>query len=370
MPVRPKVLLIHLGLTTFVEDDRRLLAERYDVRPFCFDGKRATSAAGLAGLWASQLRWLRRELPGAALVYGWFVDHHMVLPTLLARRAGIPVALAMGGYEANTLPAVNHGVMISWRAPLARYVFRNASLLLPCTEALVRFENRFGAWPDVLHDGILNQMPDLTTPVTVIPFGFDPAAWPIGPAERAPSVLTVGLVDRERTYFRKGLDLFLAASERMPDVAFRAVGVVEAVVREAFGRPLPPNVTLERSVPREALGTAYAGSSVYAQFSRSEGLPNVLCEAMMCGCVPVGSAVAGIPDAIGDAGFVVETPELDELVGALRRALAAPPELRQRARDRIATHFSTALRRERLHAAAEGLAARHPQGATTPGRRA
>ena len=354
--MRPKLLYPYLAPSSFVEDDRRLLAERFDVRPFHFDAGTARGA-GIARLWGAQAAWLRRELPGAALVYGWFADHHLALPTLLARRAGVPVAVALGGFESNTLPAVDYGVMRSrWRAPLARYVLRRATLLVPCAEALLAAENRFGAYPEVLRNGARNHVPGLATPAVVVPFGFEPAAWPMGPAERAPLVLMVAFVDRARTAYVKGLDLFLAAAARMPDVRFRAVGVTAAMADalRADGT-VPPNADLLPGQPREALAAHYAEAAVYALFSRTEGMPNVLCEAMLAGCVPVGSAVGGVPEVIGDAGVVVETPEVDGLVAALRTALAAPPEARARARARIADGFSTADRRRRLFAALSRL---------------
>ena len=50
----------------------------------------------------------------------------------------------------------------------------------------------------------------------------------------------------------------------------------------------------------------YTKASFYAQFSRSEGLPNALCEGMLYGCIPLGTKVGGIPAAIGNLGLLMD----------------------------------------------------------------
>ena len=283
--MRPRLLFVYQELTSFVRDDLALLRERYDVRPFAFESGRR----GLVRTTSQQARWLRRELPAADLVYGWFADYHLVLPVLGARRLGKPSIVVLGGYDCAALPGLGYGVFTSrWRAPLARRVVRAATALAPVAEALVLSENRVADWPGITMQGIRAHVPDLETPCEVIPTGYDPAAWPRGPEERGRTVCTVAFVDRERTFRLKGLDLFVQAARALPDVAFDVVGVAPAFAPwiEEHVRP-PENVTLHPPRPREELPAVYARASAYAQLSRSEGLPNALCEAMLSGCVPV-----------------------------------------------------------------------------------
>ena len=348
-----KLLFSHLGLSSFVRDDLAILGAHYDVRPFHFDVARARSAFGLARVVAAQRRWLRRELPGAHAVFGWFADHHMALPVALSRRAGVPSAVVLSGTDVNTVPDVGYGALLTWRAPLVRFVLRRASLLLPVTPSLVYSENHFAQPPHVLRNGARAHVPGLTTPLTVVPPGLDAGAWAMGPAQRPPAVLTVAFVRRPRDARLKGLDLFAAAAARLPGVPFRAVGVAPEMRAQL---PNLPNLTWLPPLPRAALQAEYARASVYAHFSRSEGgLPLVVAEAMLCGCCPVGSPVGGMPDVIGDVGFIAPTPDPDLLAHLVEQALARADGVRAAARARVATRYPLAQRETMLVAALESL---------------
>ncbi len=80
--------------------------------------------------------------------------------------------------------------------------------------------------------------------------------------------------------------------------------------------------------------------------SRTEGLPNALCEAMLCGCVPVVSRVGGMPEAVGETGEIVGTPDPAAIAAAVERALSQADRAAPRAR--IATEFSRERRRHDL----------------------
>jgi glycosyltransferase involved in cell wall biosynthesis len=361
-PGRPRLLFVYQEPASFVRDDLDLLGERYDVRPFAYGvraagGKLARAGALVRGA-AAQAAWLRRELPSADLVFGWFADYHLALPARAARRAGVPLAVALGGFDCIDIPELGYGVFRTWRAPLARAVLRRASVLLPVHASLLETTNRF--LDTAQAQGVRVHVPVLATPAVVAPTGYDPAAWPLGPAARAPRVLSVGLIDSRVTFLRKGLDLLVEVARRLPEVPFDVVGLklAEAEVRARY-RP-PANVTFHPPLPRERLPAVYGRASVYLQLSRAEGMPNVLCEAMLCGCVPVGSSAFGIPDAMGAAGYVVERADPDRAADAVRAALAAGPERRVAAREHVARHYPRTQRRAVLFDVLERLRAGEP----------
>ncbi|HIG75665.1 MAG TPA: glycosyltransferase [Bacteroidetes bacterium] len=357
-----RILFVTQGFESFVREDVDHLRSFADVETFQFDvnkGSRGASALAVASEALRQRRWLAQHLPGADAVYGWFADSHMALPTRAAAAAGVPVLVAIAGFDAIALPELGYGVYESWRAPLARYVLRNATHVVPCDETMIAHENRYSAYPDRLANGVRAHVPGFETPYTVIPFGFDPSDWRLGPAERPAVVCTVGHLGRERVQRRKGLDVFVAAARHLPDVTFQIVGVPDAdaeAVRQRY--EAGANVEILPPRPREELADLYANASVYAQLSRAEGQPNVLGEAMCSGCIPVGSPVFGIPGTIGDTGYVVESPEPRHVADVIYRALhEATPERRAAARNRVIEQYSRAARRKRLRALVERVAA-------------
>ena len=354
---RPRLLFVYLTPASFVRDDHALLAEDYDIRTFHFDADEARTPLGLLRLAARQLRWLLRELPEADLVYGWFADYHMALPVLAARLAGVPVAVVLGGMDCNWLPELGYGVWESrWRAPLVRRIVRAADLLPTVSASLLASVERYSQWPAARRHGIEERVPALTTPRPVIPLGFRPGDWPMGPAERAPVVTTVAFIDSRRTFRIKGIDVFLETARHVPEATFQVVGV-DPGFAETVRRTdeVPDNVALRPPRPRDELPAVYQKTSVYAQLSRVEAFGMVVGEAMLSGCVPVVSAVGNLPALVGEAGHVVERPEPARVADVIRTALQADESARTAARSRITEHFTLAQRKTRLRSALDDL---------------
>jgi glycosyltransferase involved in cell wall biosynthesis len=104
------------------------------------------------------------------------------------------------------------------------------------------------------------------------------------------------------------------------------------------------------------LGPVEDVASVYRQLdlvvipSRSEGLPNVLLEALQADVPVVATAVGAVPEVLtdADAGIVIPPGDPEVLAGAIRRALSVGRQASAtRARAATAERFSLGTRVQR-----------------------
>ncbi|WP_020403630.1 glycosyltransferase family 4 protein [Gracilimonas tropica] len=349
MPGNPTILFIHFGESSFVKEDLRILESFGEVRVFHFQASK--SGFSLLKNFVQQVFWLLNNTPDADLIYCWFSDYHSFLPTVFSKWLGIPSITVLGGFDCNKIESLNYGIFCSsWRAPLGKYVLKNSSLLLPVDKTLIKTDAIAKHWGESHPNGVTQNIPGFNkNNWEALATGYDPKAWKPGSLQREKIVSTVALCSNHRTALIKGWDLFIEASKLLPDYTFKIVGADPQLVPELKERYQPgKNLEFLPPIPRQELENIYRQSSVYAQLSRAEGLPNVLCEAMMCGCVPVGSAVFGIPHGIGKAGLIAENPDPDKIAELIREAHHNAEELRPKARQRIIEEFSLENRTTRL----------------------
>ena len=103
-------------------------------------------------------------------------------------------------------------------------------------------------------------------------------------------------------------------------------------------------MTLLEAVPYSELPAVLASHAYYIQASIAEGLPNALCEAMLCGCIPMGSNVFAIPHVIGDTGVIFNERSEESFVAAIQELVSRTDLTGERCRERIQRMFPVEAR--------------------------
>ena len=257
------------------------------------------------------------------------IDAHYVYPdgvaaVQLARALGVPCVLTARGSDINLLPQ-HRGV----RQQIMR-ALGQADAVVAVSGALADTMRALGAPNERLH---------------VVPNGIDRDMFHYGEPTAARERLRVFsdekmLLSVGNLHELKGHALIIDAVARLRERGIRTryhiIGAGEEQSRlEARIAALRVDdcVVLEGPLPNERLRAWYQAASLFVLASSREGWPNVLNEALACGCPVVGTKVGGIPEIIrhGENGLLMErSPEAiaDTIADALardwdRRALAA-----------------------------------------------
>lgn len=337
------ILYVHKGASSFVRRDRDHLATAFIVHDLAFTPKAKWQ---LPFLLVYQLVVCIRRVPGVSAVVCQFAGYHALVPVLMARLMGRPTMVLSNGSDCVSFPSLGYG---HFRKPLlaaaTRWTFRSCDLIVPLDASLAYSEPTYHDLDGPVQ-GIRHFVPHLRTPIEPLGYGFDAAFWKAPPVKRDERrFITVASGAHEpRIQVIKGLDLIMQVAPRFPDHEFVVVGA-----RAGSLPHKPRNVIEVPHVPHEELPRYYASAAYYLQLSVTEGFGNALCEAMLCGCVPIVSAVGAMPGIVGDAGFVLGRRDVDALQRLLEEVSAIDVAERSRlARERIVADRPVDLRREGL----------------------
>ena len=315
-----RILYVHSRKASFVQIDREILTERYELEDLYQPGRVPNPVKLIAGV-------LRADL-----VFGWFASWHTFFPITLAWLLRKPSVLVIGGFDVANMPDIGYGHQQGGlRMHASRWMFRRATRLVTNSYySLEEIERNTPIPPErvtVVHHGV----PD--------PFRSLPAE----PKERI--ALNVGAVD-EGTLVQKGQLPFAEASRELPDVRFVLAGRwLDEAVAELRNRG-GANLELTGWLSDEELLDAYRRAAVYVQASRHEGFGLAVAEAMLAGCVPVVMNVTAMPEVVGDAGVLIESQRREDVADGIRRALELGAPASVAARERILTSFPMDGRRE------------------------
>jgi glycosyltransferase involved in cell wall biosynthesis len=314
------------------------------VMPFAL----GASARGLARILA-QFR-----PPDFDLVHAHWVIPNGMPAALVARLAHLPLLVSLHGsdiYLSEQHPAL---------AMVSGMVFGAASGITACSSDLYMRGLRLGARPALTH---------------VVPYGINPHEFrpdvdaraqvrhELELPDNAPLVLALG-----RLVYKKGFNVLLDAWPHVlaqhPDALLTLVGYgdLRAMLEQQAARlGITSRVRFTGQLERSRAATYLAAADVFAlpivRDRGTDGLPNVLLEAMAAGLPIVASRVAGVPDVIEDGQHGLTIPERDPpaLAAAINRLLSnrtLAARLGAAARQRIETELTwdhTAQRFEQIY---------------------
>lgn len=345
---RLKALLVYSGFSPFVKADYQILSQDFDVSRYQFSPHKnyLRFVCSNIALFFFCLFNIRKY----SVVYCWFADYHSAIPILFSKIFSKTSVIVVGGYDSMYIHEVKHGVfndLNSYRVKCVKYSLSNANFVFPVDESLVYSVNTY-ADSNGIKVGIMHYVKHFNGQIVTIPTGYNPNVWK-RPAEveKKQSVITMAFVPDDKTFLLKGFDMFLKVAALMPEVQFSIVGLSQ-LMEQKVKPTAPQNVRFWGFIEHSKIPTILAEHKVYVQLSLCEGLPNALCEAMLCECIPVGSNVNGIPKGIGDTGFILESRDVLQAKNLISQALASPSEMGVKARQHIIDNFSEQRRKERV----------------------
>jgi glycosyltransferase involved in cell wall biosynthesis len=249
------------------------------------------------------------------------IDAHYVYPdgvaaAQIARALGVPCVLTARGSDINLLPRFR-GVREQIVSAL-----QQADAIIAVSQALGDSMRALGAPANRLH---------------VVPNGIDRDLFHYG--DPAPARDRLRVFSDEKMLLSvgnlnelKGHALIIEAVARLRARGIRTryhiIGAGEEQERleariAALG--VEDCVTLEGAMPNERLRVWYQAASLFVLASSREGWPNVLNEALACGCPVAGTKVGGVPEIIrhGENGLLMER-SVEAIAATIEDALSRP----------------------------------------------
>lgn len=325
---RKILLFVKKSDSTFVIQDEKILNKYFTVKSIKYGIE-----PGLKTI-RNQIRlliWLLKNIWSAKFIYIWFADYHSFLPVLFGKILRKKSILVLGGYDVTYIPEIKYGSFSNpLRAFCTKFSMRNATLCLPVS--------------DNIEKDALERVPKAKT--KIIYTGYSKDKFLPSKMGKQKIVLTVGTGDSLQRLKIKGIDFFIEIARAMPIYKFVVIGISKNALK--YLNNIPNNVEILEKMEQNELIKFYQKAKVYTQFSMREGFPNVVCEAMLCECVPVGFNNGGIPIAIGDCGFILKERSVDKAIEMIEKAMNSPRSLGKKARERITENFPLEKREEEI----------------------
>ena len=315
----PRILFISTLKAPFIQDDLEFLMRFYQVR--CWIG------SGILQVFRIILACLKTDI-----AFCWFGSTYAFIAVLMMRMIHRRSIIVVGGVDVAKDKKLGYGIwLVPWKAALIRYAFRHADKIIAVDESLAEKARRLAKYNG--------------TNIEIVPTGYDTSFWKIFEGIKTKCVLTVAAISDGRRFRIKGIDILFEVARLLPQITFSVIGVTKEIASK-FNAPL--NIEVLPKMERKLLLPYYQQAKIYCQPSRYEGMPNVLCEAMLCGCIPIATDVGATKSILDGIGIVVPSENISALASAIQSGLQLPEEAKHEVRKQIVDRFTKTHREEKL----------------------
>ena len=346
------IIYIKPANSSFICGDQEIFEKQYVVEPFLMNQNKNKAIFGIKLIqlfFVLLLNLFRRNV----IFVAWFADYHSAIMALVGKLIRKKTIIFIGGQEAVSYPELKKGVYRKkFRGACVKFALRNTDLIIANHKSLIYHENHYYNADNPHIDGIQHYVPGLKTKTEIVYNGIDNSKFKrdLSIQKQKNLILTVGTMSHLGDFKNKGFDLFIEVAARNKNLDFVLIGLNPNYLdwtEENYKVSDIKNLQIIPSFcPQNILNQKYNEAHVFVQASITEGMPNTLSEAMLLECIPVGSNINGIPDAIGETGIIVKHRNVEELEKCILEALTLSTG--KAARKRVLEQFSIQLREEKL----------------------
>jgi glycosyltransferase involved in cell wall biosynthesis len=352
MKQKTRIIYIKPTNSSFINGDQLILEKSFDIKPFNLKQNVNKVVFGLK-LIELFFYLISNSFRKNIIFVAWFADYYSAVMVLVGKLTNKKTVIFIGGQEAVSYPELKKGVYRKkFRGECVKYALRNTDLIIANHKSLIYHENYYYNKETPHIDGIKHYVSKLNTKIEIIYNGIDSSRIKrdVSITKQENLVLTVGTMNHIGDFHNKGFDLFIEVAGRNKDIEFVLIGLkpnyLEWVEKNYFVSQIKNLTIIPSFCPQDILNEKYNKAKVFVQASITEGMPNTLSESMLLGCIPVGSNVNGIPDAIGDTGIIVKYRSVIELEDGIKKALKY--DTGKLARERVLNMFSIEQRKLKI----------------------
>lgn len=295
---RKSLIYIAPSKASFVMQDIKALESEFDLTSYFFSGTNK-----LLVPWELLKLFLFLLFRKKQVFLISFGGYHSFIATLVSRFKASKSYIILNGTDSVAIPEFGYGHL---RRGLLKWCCKKSyewtDKLLPVSSSLIETKNDYSLGGKDL--GLKAVFPSLALDVQIIPNGFNIDFWKSSQVKDLKSIITVATSNRMT---HKGIDLILEIAPKIPEYKISIAGI-------SYIENCPSNIKLLGYLSAEELKNAYSKNKYYFQLSIWEGFGCALCEAILCGCVPVVSKVNMLPEIVRDERLVLKKRSSDSLL--------------------------------------------------------